>query len=519
MATIASQAASGDLGHALFRHKGKATTVFLLLMIGAATVAAVLPKKYRSQALLLVRLGRQNATLDVVATAGEAQAAANPAEIREFQVNSIAAILASRAMVARVVDTIGPEVVLGAAPAAGAEGGPAPGPAVGKTATDAESASGDSLMTGARDETIHKVMKRFNVEAVPKSDLIQISFDAPTPEIAQRAVATLIDAYLEQHARLNQVQGAHDFLARQTSDNRARLMQAEKALLDLKNKSGVASTETQQQALAQRLANQENELLGSIAEVAVTDKQVQAIRGRLATLSEMQVLSETTGGEDKTFGGMREQLFALEIKAQHLLATTKKDYYEMPQLAKELAEARSILQSQPPQRRRSPRGPNRYYEDLQLTLQKQEPLLAALRAKVNILRQQIAQTRAELRDFNERSVNIVRLQRGVEIEDAIYRKYMALAEQDRIDQALETARITSLTVAEPATYDTEPVQPRPIVVLGIGFCLAVFGGVTVPLLAEYRDRSLRTREEIEQALTAPVLAVIPRLRRRDLSMP
>ena len=99
-------------------------------------------------------------------------------------------------------------------------------------------------------------------------------------------------------------------------------------------------------------------------------------------------------------------------------------------------------------------------------------------------------------------MNIVRLQRGVEIEDAIYRKYMALAEQDRIDQALETARITSLTVAEPATYDTEPVQPRPIVVLGIGFCLAVFGGVTVPLLAEYRDRSLRTREEIEQALTA-----------------
>ena len=73
-------------------------------------------------------------------------------------------------------------------------------------------------------------MKRFNVEAVPKSDLIQISFDAPTPEIAQRAVATLIDAYLEQHVRLNQVQGTHHFLARQTSDNRARLTQAEKEL-------------------------------------------------------------------------------------------------------------------------------------------------------------------------------------------------------------------------------------------------------------------------------------------------
>jgi uncharacterized protein involved in exopolysaccharide biosynthesis len=417
-------------------------------------------------------------------------------------------------MVARVVDTIGPNVLLGVAPVAGTEGRAA----AGKSLTDAEPAPATSVTMGARDEIIRKVMKRFNVETVPTSDLIQISFDASSPEIAQRAVATLIEAYLEQHVQLNRIQGAHEFLTRQTSDNLRRLTQAEKALLDLKNETGVTSTETQQQTLVQRLAHQENELLGSISEVAVTDKQVQAIRGRLATLSEMQVLSETTGGEDKAIAGMREQVFALEMKVQHALATTKKDHSEMPQIAKGLAEARSILQSQPPQRPQIIRGPNRYYEDLQLTLQKQEPLLASLRAKVDILRQQIAETRAHLREFNERSVSITRLQRAVEIEDAIYRKYLAIAEQDRIGQALETSRITSLTVAEPATYDTEPVQPRPIFVLGIGFCLAVFGGVTAPLLAEYMDRSLRTREEIEQALMAPVLAVIPWLRRRDLNM-
>jgi len=518
MATIASQAVPGGVGYALFRHKGKAAAVLLLLLIGTAYVAAVLPKKYRSQALLLVRLGRQNATLDVVATVGETSAVANPADTREFQINSIAAILASRAMVARVVDTLGADVLLGKA--AGAEGNIAAWAAALRTVTNAEPApvASASAMAEARDGTIHKVMKRFSIEAVPKSDLIQVSFDAPTPENAQRAVGTLIDAYLEQHVRLNQIPGAHEFLTRQTGDNLARLTEAEKALLDLKNETGVTSTETQQQALTQRLANQENELLGGSADVTAKDAQIQAIRGRLSALSETQVLSETTGGEDKTAAGMREQVFALEMKVQHLLATTKKEYYEMPQIAKELAEARSILQSQPPQRPQITRGPNRYYEDLQLSLQRQEPLLASLRAKVNILCQQIAQTRTQLREFNERSLKIARLQRAVEIEDAIYRKYMALAEQDRIDHALEMARITSLAVAEPATYDLEPIQPRPIFVLGIGFCLAVFGGVTVPLLAEYRDRSLRSPEEIEQVLMAPVLAVIPRLRRRDLSV-
>ena len=45
--------------------------MFLLLLIAAAIVAAVLPQKYRSQALLLVRLGRENATLDAVSTLGK----------------------------------------------------------------------------------------------------------------------------------------------------------------------------------------------------------------------------------------------------------------------------------------------------------------------------------------------------------------------------------------------------------------------------------------------------------------
>jgi uncharacterized protein involved in exopolysaccharide biosynthesis len=481
-------------------------------MVAAAIVAAVLPKKYRSQALLLVHLGRQNATLDAVGALGETAAAANPADNREFQINSIAVILASQAMVAKVVDTLGPDVLFGAAPNQETEGRAAL-PDVLRAAIGVESA-----LTASRAGIIHKVMKRFSVEALPKSDVIQISFDATSPEAAQRAVAALIEAYLEQHVRLNQIPGAHEFLTRQTGDNFARLTQAEKALLELKNETGLTSIEAQQQALTRRLAGLENDLLAASAEVAAADTQVLALRGRLATLSETQVLAETTGGEDKTAAGMREQVFALEMKVQHLLATTKKDYFEIPQVAQELEKTRSILQAQPPQHPQVTRGPNRCYEDLQLTLQKQEPLLASLRAKADILRRQIAETRAQLREFNERSMKIARLQRGVEIEDAIYRKYMALAEQDRIDQALETARITSVTVAEPATYDSEPVQPRPIFVLGIGFCLALFGGVTVPLLAEYRDRSLRSREEIEETLRAPVLAVIPRLRQRDLNM-
>ena len=71
----------------------------------------------------------------------------------------------------------------------------------------------------------------------------------------------------------------------------------------------------------------------------MTDKQVQAIRGRLATLSETQVLVETTGGGRQESAGMREECLPGD-KGGAPAAYAKKNYDETPQLAKELAEAR-----------------------------------------------------------------------------------------------------------------------------------------------------------------------------------
>ena len=228
------------------------------------------------------------------------------------------------------------------------------------------------------------------------------------------------------------------------------------------------------------------------------------------------MLSETTGVEDQRWRASASRCSHSRSKQQHLLGTTKRDYFETQQVAKELAEARSILQSQPPQRAQITHGPNRVYEDLQLTLQRQEPLLVSLRAKADILRQQITEARAQLREFNERSVCIVRLQRAVEIEGAVYRKYMAQAEQGRIDQALEVERITSLTVAEP------PRTTRRRSSRGRSSCWASVSSWRFSAASPCRcwrstwtARWTRRRDRSRRWLT-PIVAVIPRLRSRDL---
>jgi uncharacterized protein involved in exopolysaccharide biosynthesis len=69
------------------------------------------PKVYRSEGKLLVRLGRENATLEPTATLGHDLPISIPPS-RETEVNSVVEILESRALYEEVVDAISPAVIL-----------------------------------------------------------------------------------------------------------------------------------------------------------------------------------------------------------------------------------------------------------------------------------------------------------------------------------------------------------------------------------------------------------------------
>ena len=67
------------------------------------------PKTYQSEAMLLVRLGRENVSLDPTAATGQT---VNLSQNRENEIKSEMEILTSQALAEMVVDTIGYEAFL-----------------------------------------------------------------------------------------------------------------------------------------------------------------------------------------------------------------------------------------------------------------------------------------------------------------------------------------------------------------------------------------------------------------------
>jgi capsular polysaccharide biosynthesis protein len=76
--------------------------------------------------------------------------------------------------------------------------------------------------------------------------------------------------------------------------------------------------------------------------------------------------------------------------------------------------------------------------------------------------------------------------------------------------------ISNVSLVQPPTRISKPVSPRKALVLFLGLCVALSGGIGIPLLLESLDNSLRTAEEVEQQLQLPVLISMPHASRSSL---
>ena len=161
---------------------------------------------------------------------------------------------------------------------------------------------------------------------------------------------------------------------------------------------------------------------------------------------------------------------------------------------------------------------NQIHEQVQLALLQEEPVLASCQAKAGVLRDQLAALGSELKTFNESELQIAKMEREIELVQTSYRKYSTSLEQARIDQALESQRISNISVVQPATYEPRAVRPRKTTILGLGFVAALLGAVGLALLAEQMDRSLRDREDVEKKLNLAVFASVPRLSEKQLAI-
>jgi uncharacterized protein involved in exopolysaccharide biosynthesis len=298
---------------------------------------------------------------------------------------------------------------------------------------------------------------------------------------------------------------------------RDKLTRDENELRSMKDRTGLASPEVQCDLLVKRAGQLEDELNATAAELVVAATEVELLREKLATLPKTVVTGKLANIPNHDVELMRNELYRLQMTEQELTSKFTDEHFAVKQVRERAAAAKNVLDDEQESHDQVTDGPNVAYDQVHVSLLKQEPLLVSLKSKQDTLRKQLAEVRESIKTYNSDEVQIAQLTRDLKQHELSYQAYAQHLEQTRIDDALELGRISSISIIQPATFEPKPTGPKTLMVLCLGLMIGVAGAIGLPLIMELVDRPLASARDVETSLGVPVLASIPRFRSDHLA--
>lgn len=477
-----------------FRHKRLMVLSFLGIFLGATLVAVLQPNRYQAEMRILVKRER----VDPVVTADASASPQLAAEVTEEELNSEVELLKSKDLLESTIRACGLQnptssassrVLTGIRP----RGGPA-------------TSQGDKLINSAA----HALQNRLNVEVVTKTNLIDVTYESPDPEVAARVLRTLANLYLEKHLAVHRPAGAFDFFQQETEDYRKELVKAEEHLVDFSHGARTVSPELEKGVELQKLADFDATQKQTQATIAEIQKRTSVLQKQAASLPHRMVTQIHNADNAGLLSQLRSNLLTLELKRTELLTKFEPSYRPVQEIDAQITQTRDALSAAEKSRlsdETTDRDPT--YETVRGELAKAKADLAGLQARAKATALIVHSYEEDYRSLQSKEMVHNDLVRTVKSAEENYLLYLRKAEEARISDALDRRRIINVAIAEAPTVPSVPSNKRFLTVL-VGMPLAALLSAVLAFGSEYLDSTFRTPDEVKLFLNVPVLASMPR---------
>jgi capsular exopolysaccharide synthesis family protein len=136
----------------------------------------------------------------------------------------------------------------------------------------------------------------------------------------------------------------------------------------------------------------------------------------------------------------------------------------------------------------------------------------ALAGQMASLDGHLSASRGRLDRIPARALQNARLSRQPQVLSQLYGLLQARLKEAEIAAAVEDP---SVRIIDPATLPSDPVSPKKKLILGGALMLSLLVALGIGYVREFTDETVHTPGDLELALSAPVLALVPRLSARE----
>ncbi|HMO12523.1 MAG TPA: hypothetical protein PKD64_02945 [Pirellulaceae bacterium] len=497
------------LGHvveAVWHQKLRFVLVFIAVMLLVAIAFLYTPRRYGSEGVVFVQLGRQNVGLDPTTTTS---GTITVNDSRETEIRSILEMIQSQQLLAAAVDQVGAQRIIDGTfnigdlltsliPQRG-------------TVDESLGMSAEDYATYYKKEkAIKRVHSAMKVENEKKSTVIRVSVKANSPGLARDLVDSIMQTYKEMHVKINQVK-ARTFFEEQFEAERGHFEQALNKLRDFRSSREFLSVEGARNTLQRVIDTLQEQLVQVGVDLAQAQERERRLEASLTDL-DLRIDTPTIGVERASAEGTNTEFVRLQSELAKLLISKKDTHHRVIELKSQIEQLENTLNIAPEDRTVTTQNVNPVYQQVESSLIEASAAVNALERKQQQVKQEIENTKVTLRQLNEDVVVSEKLERDVEVRRAYLDTYAKKRGEATILDQLDEEKISNLVVT-PASLMLRHVSPRGSIVLPVGALFALFVA-TVSCFLTHRTRQqaiVERPEDLEQEFALPVLISLPRV--------
>jgi uncharacterized protein involved in exopolysaccharide biosynthesis len=480
------------LAYVVFRQR-RAIVGFILAGL-VLTVAFCLwaTPRYEADSSLVVTFNRQLTGSTTASDQSSNNGPANSAQADEI-INSYALVFQNTALATRVIDGIGLAQMY-----------------PGLTADTAFSRFSASIKhaLGTYTTPLEAAVDRFvkhdiDVEVVKDSSIIKVALYNPNPEVARRALAMLIDQFLQQQALIGR-DPQLGFAQSQVVIYGKQVARAQSAMTDFQLKNHISSMEDENSYLLKQRSDLESQRATDAVQIEQDRHKITALSAQLSKLNETIELHQQD--RDAAIDAARTQLVALQVLQQSLSTEFNADSVLLRNTNAEIGKVEDFIKTYHSRQPVVQEAPNPTYEVIQSDLLQAQADFESATRSLPTLQTQIDTISARLAEHLREQATYQDLVREYQIDDENYRAYLQTVQQARVAQDLNNEKATSIAVYEPAYLRSSlPAKPKKSLLIFAGTLLGVIFGLTTAFLRESWDERLNRPRQVNVLLGMRVL--------------
>lgn len=467
-----------------FRHKRVMGLCFAGIVFGVLLSALLLPSQYKAETKLLVNRER----VDPVVSADASTPMTFHDTISEEELNSEVELIQSEDVLRKVVLEQGLNKKKGLLSR------------LNRWTTD----------EARVDKAVRRLRADLHVEALKKSNVIDVSYESSSPAEASGVLHSLNQAYLQKHLEVHHPAGKAEFFDQETEQYKKALMDSEEKLKTFAAENGGVAPTAQRDMTLQKLSEFSATLEGTRAQIAETRQRIHQMESASQSTPTRMTTQIRKTPNAQVLETLKGTLLTLELKRTELLTKYQPTYPLVQEVDKQIADAKSSLvkeESTPLNEVTTDQNPT--YGWLSGEMAKAQADLSGLEARQAATQAIVAVYTKKARELDTKGILHEDLIRTTKANEENYLLYAKKREEARISNAMDQTRILNVAVAQ------EPLTPAlpsrsPWMFGLIGCFLAAVVSIGVVLVLDYTDQSFRTPNEVLTELRVPVLAAVPR---------